>query len=48
MRHQFVLMPCKRRVWVYGIQRIELDRNIDTLFNLDVLSQLLSLNVSHV
>ena len=48
MRNQFVLMQCKRRVWVYGIQRIELDRNIDTLFNLDKLRQLLLPNVSYV
>ena len=47
MRNQFVLMQCKRRVWVYGIQRIELYGNIDTLFDLDKLQQLL-LNVSYV
>ena len=48
MRDQFRLMQCKRRVWVYGIQRIELDPNIDTLFDLDKLRQLLLLNVSYV
>ena len=48
MRNQLILMQCKRRVWVYGIQRIRLYRDIDPLFNLDALERLLFLNVSYV
>ena len=48
MRSELVLMQCKPLVWVYGIQRIELDNNLDTLFNLDKLQQLSLSNISYV
>lgn len=46
IRSQLVLMRCKPFVWVYGIQRIELDNNLDTLFDLNKLQQLS--NISYV
>ena len=48
MRDRLVLMECKPWVWVYGIQRIELDNNIDTLFDLDKLRQLWLSNIKYV